>query len=293
MPQQHLQQDVSAFLIYDLWNGPSVSVTFTKSAEHKMSRILVVGGGTEVGRQIGEAITAANFPVECAAGGVDALQRFRMKSFGVVISSPDGTVEEDLALLQEMRSIRPGVKSVVLAHHSTPVEVIAALRARVFACFTPPFNVGEIAGLACSAASENPGSEDIQVLSAEPEWVSLRVNCRLITAERLMTFANQFIGQLPEETRNDMMQAFREVLMNAMEHGAAFNAEQVVEVNVIRTKRAMVFYLRDPGAGFRRESLVQVAGSNPANDPAAHIVQLKECVLAATAFCWREARSTS
>jgi anti-sigma regulatory factor (Ser/Thr protein kinase) len=197
-----------------------------------------------------------------------------MRSFGVVITSPDSTVEEDLALLQEMRSIRPGVKSIVLAGHSTPAEVIAALRARVFACFTPPFNAGEIASLAGSAASDSQGREDIQILSARPGWVSVRVNCRLITAERLMTFANELSAQLPEDTRQEMMQAFREILMNAMEHGAAFNPEQVVEVTAVRTNRAMVFYVRDPGAGFRRESLAHVAAaSNARDDPAGHIMK--------------------
>lgn len=44
-----------------------------------------------------------------------------------------------------------------------------------------------------------------------------------------------------------------------MEHGAAFNPEQVVEVTAVRTGRAMVFYVRDPGAGFRRESLNHAA----------------------------------
>jgi hypothetical protein len=35
----------------------------------------------------------------------------------------------------------------------------------------------------------------------------------------------------------------------------------------------MVFYVRDPGAGFRRESLTNAAIANPADDPTAHIVQ--------------------
>jgi hypothetical protein len=35
-------------------------------------------------------------------------------------------------------------------------------------------------------------------------------------------------AQLPEDTREEMMQAFREILLNAMEQGAAFNPEQVV-----------------------------------------------------------------
>jgi anti-sigma regulatory factor (Ser/Thr protein kinase) len=70
-----------------------------------------------------------------------------------------------------------------------------------------------------------------------------------------------------------MMQAFREILLNAMEHGAAFNPEQVVEVTAVRTRRAMVFYMRDPGAGFRPESLTHAAIANPGDDPAAHIAK--------------------
>lgn len=238
-----------------------------------MSRVLIVGGQAQVSQEIGNALSAANFPMEFSAGHADALRRLRMLSFGVVITSPDSTVEEDLALLEEMRAIRPGVKSILLARHSTPDDVISALRARVFACFTPPFNPDEIAGLARSAASDSQWREDIQVLSARPGWVSVRVNCRPITAERLLTFAKELSAQLPEDSREEMMQAFREVLLNAMEHGAAFNPEQVVEVTAVHTGRAMVFYVRDPGAGFRRESLTHAAIVSPNDDPVAHISQ--------------------
>jgi anti-sigma regulatory factor (Ser/Thr protein kinase)/ActR/RegA family two-component response regulator len=237
-----------------------------------MSRVLIIASDAQVSRKICDALSSADFPTEYSAGHADTLQRLRMRSFGVVITNPDSTVEEDLALLEEMRAIRPGIKTIVLARHSTPGEVIAALRARVFACFTPPFDPDEIANLARSAASDSQWRDDIQVLSAKPGWVSVRVNCRLVTAERLMTFAKELSAQLPEGTREEMMQALREILMNAMEHGAAFNPEQVVEVTAVRTERTMVFYVRDPGAGFRRESLTHTAIANPSDDPAAHIV---------------------
>jgi anti-sigma regulatory factor (Ser/Thr protein kinase) len=241
-----------------------------------MSRVLVIGSHTEVSREIGGALSAADIPMEYSAGHADTLQRLRMRSFGVVITSPDSAVDEDLALLEEMRGIRPGVKCIVLARQSTPDEVIAALRARVFACFTPPFDSREIANLAGSAASDSQWRDDMQVLTAKPGWVSVRVNCRLITAERLLTFAKELSVQLPEDTRLEIMQALREILLNAMEHGAAFNPEQVVEVTAVRTGRAVVFHVRDPGAGFRRESLTHAAVANPSHDPVAHIVQRQE-----------------
>jgi anti-sigma regulatory factor (Ser/Thr protein kinase) len=238
-----------------------------------MSRVLVIGTDNDVSREIGRVLAAEDFPFEHSAGHADALQRLRRRSFGVVITSPDSSVPEDLALLEEMRAIRPGVKSIMLAHRSTPEEVIAALRARVFACFTPPFDPDEIASLARSAASDSQWRDDIQVVSARPGWVSVRVNCRLLTAERLMTFAKELSNQLPEDTRIEIMHALREILLNAMEHGAAFNPEQVVEVTAVRTARSVVFYVRDPGAGFRPEALTHAAIANPEDAPAAHIEQ--------------------
>jgi anti-sigma regulatory factor (Ser/Thr protein kinase) len=241
-----------------------------------MSRVLVIGSHTEVGREIGGALAAATLPMEFSAGCADALQRLRMRSFGVVITSPDSKVDEDLALLEEIRLIRPGVKCIVLAQSSTPSDVIAALRARVFACFTPPFDAYEIANLARRAASDSQWRDDIQVLSARPGWVSVRVNCRPITAERLLTFAKEISVRLPDDVREEMMQALREILMNAMEHGAAFNPEQVVEVTAVRTGRAMVFYVRDPGGGFRSESLDHAAVANVSADPTAHLMRRAE-----------------
>ena len=121
-----------------------------------MSRILVIGNDTQVSREIGDSLCAVDFPMEYSAGHADTLQRLRMRSFGVVITDPDSAVDEDLALLEEMRLIRPGVKCIVLARHSTPDEVIAALRARVFACFTPPFDSRDIANLASGAKTVIP-----------------------------------------------------------------------------------------------------------------------------------------
>ncbi len=241
-----------------------------------MSRVLVIGSHTQVSREIGDALAAADFPIEFACGHADTLKRLRAQSFGVVITSPDSDIDEDLALLEEMRAIRPGVKCIVLAHHSTPAETIAALRARVFACFTPPFDPSEIVNVARGAASDSEWREDIHVLSARPGWVSVRVNCRLLTAERLLTFAKQFSAQLPVGTQQDVTDALREILMNAMEHGAAFNPEQVVEVTAVRTLRSLVFYVRDPGSGFRPESLSHAAIANPSDDPVAHILRRQE-----------------
>src|SRR5437868_12993731 len=105
-----------------------------------MSRVLIIGSHAPVSREIGDSLCAADLPIEYSAGNADALKRLRIRAFGVVITSADSAIDENLVLLEEMRSIRPALKCIVLADHSTPDKVIAALRARVFACFTPPFH---------------------------------------------------------------------------------------------------------------------------------------------------------
>jgi anti-sigma regulatory factor (Ser/Thr protein kinase) len=236
-----------------------------------MSRVLIIDSQNPISREIGDILAAGGLPIEYAAGHIDAVHRLRSRAFCLIVTGAEGAIEEALALLEEMRLIRPTLKCIVLAPYSTPNEIIAALRARVFGCFTPPFDAEEIARIVSDAAASDDSNEDIEVLSARPGWIAVRVNCRLATADRLMSFAREFAAQLPETARQEIMVALREILINAMEHGAKFNPDQVVEVNAIRTARTMTFRVRDPGAGFRREEITHAAHANPADDPTAHI----------------------
>ncbi|MBV8630444.1 MAG: ATP-binding protein [Silvibacterium sp.] len=238
-----------------------------------MNGILIISSGCDISAEIGRALQTIHIAVEYASGETEGLQKLRMQPFDVALTSCASQLHQDLALLAEMQSIRPGVKCIVLARESTPVEVIEAMRSHVFACYTPPFSVGEIARLVSYAAGDGDWRDDIEIVSAAPDWVSVRAHCRLIAAERLITFERELSARLPEESRREMMQAFREILLNAMEHGAAFNPEQIVEVMAIRTARTFVFYVRDPGGGFRRGALKHAAIGNPPDNPVAHVLE--------------------
>ena len=241
-----------------------------------MSRVLIIDSQISISREIGEVLASAGSEVEYAAGHIDALHRLRCRAFSVIVTGAESVIEEALALLEEMRQIRPNLKCVVLAPRSTPDEIVRALRARIFGCFTPPFNPREIAGVVRDAAASGDPNAEIEVISARPGWIAVRVNCRLATADRLMSFAREFAAQLPETKRQEIMFALREILMNAMEHGAKFNPDQVVEVNAIRTSRTMTFRVRDPGAGFRKEGITHAAHANSPDDPLAHIVRRQQ-----------------
>ena len=167
-----------------------------------MGRVLVIGSDNPVTHTIVDLLSTSGVPVEFAAGPVVALQCMRARSFAITITSPSTSIDEDLALLNEMRLIRPGIKCVVLAPHSTPQEIIAALRARVFACFTAPFDAHAIATIAREAASGGLADDDIQLVTARPGWVTVRANCRLLTAERLMSFARELSSQMQPGMRD-------------------------------------------------------------------------------------------
>lgn len=212
-----------------------------------------------------------DYEIDRACGSVDALRRLRQRAYDVLVTSSRTHVDEDLALFDESRRIRPGLKAIFLAPAVTPPDVIAALRAHVFACLVPPFDTGELADLIRGAADSIGSSDAIQVLSARAEWISLRVSCNLVTADRLTSFMTALRGDVNQQVREDLLTAFREVLLNAMEHGAGFDSEKVIDVTAVRTERAVVYHFRDPGPGFDTEMLTHAAVGNPSHDPIAHL----------------------
>jgi anti-sigma regulatory factor (Ser/Thr protein kinase)/ActR/RegA family two-component response regulator len=238
-------------------------------------RVLVIGAKSQLGKSLDEALGSRSCVFQHASGSADILRQLRRAPYDVVITDPATSIEEDLALLSEMQVVRPGVAMIVLAPESTPEEIVAALRARVFLVQSCPFDVDEIAEYAVRAASTADSTFGIEVLSAQRDWVALRANCEKLTAERLVGFLSQLETRLTEAPRAQLMLAFREILMNAVEHGAAFHPSKVVEVVAVHTQRAIVFYVRDPGSGFRWDEIPHAAVSNPPGSPIAHL-ELRE-----------------
>jgi anti-sigma regulatory factor (Ser/Thr protein kinase)/DNA-binding NarL/FixJ family response regulator len=215
-----------------------------------MGRVLVIQGEAALTDKLRGRLDAEGHEIESCAGDVAALQRVRERAFDVVVTDAHTAVSEDVALADELRRARPGLRIIVRAPAAERTDVITALRAQVFACFTPPFDDNEIVDMVRSGLRDNGSCNDIEVLSGLPHWITLRVQCRLLTAERLVRFLTELESTLPEPDRDLLITAFREMLLNAMEHGGGFDPEKVVEVSAARTGRAIVYHFRDPGMGF-------------------------------------------
>jgi DNA-binding NarL/FixJ family response regulator len=230
--------------------------------EFSAARVLALGSQETLLSRLRDFRTPAEAGIETCEGEADALQRLRTAPIDVLITDPATSVKADVAFANEVRQTRPGVRIIVLAPAASPDEVIEALRSNVFACYTAPFDYDEIAGMVEHALEQQDWRNGIQVVSGLRNWFTLRVSCHLLTAERLVNFMTQLRSDLPDRERDLLIAAFREMLINAMEHGAGFDARKVVEVTAAKTARAIVYHFRDPGNGFSRESLTHAAESS-------------------------------
>ncbi len=233
------------------------------------ARILLVGRQDALLAQLRDFRAPSEAGIECCDGEADALQRLRSGPVDVLVTDPETSIRADLAFTREVRQTRPGVRVIALGPAASPDDVIAAIRANVFACYSAPFNYVEIAGMVAQALDQPDWQNGIQIVSGLSNWFTLRVSCHLLTAERLINFMTQLRSDLPDNERDLLIAAFREMLINAMEHGAGFDSRKVVEVTAAKTARAIVYHFRDPGNGFSKESLTHAAQTPTMDDVAA------------------------
>ncbi len=108
------------------------------------------------------------------------------------------------------------------------------------------------------------------MISAKSDWVELLVPCDRTAVEQIHDFMTKLDTDLPPELRHNVGQAFRELLMNAVEWGGRLDPTQRVRIAYLRAGRMLLYRIADPGHGFSFESLDHAAVSNPADDPMQH-----------------------
>jgi anti-sigma regulatory factor (Ser/Thr protein kinase) len=209
-----------------------------------------------------------NVQVDESFGEADASRRLRTQAYDVIITSPVTPAARDLAMVIEAREQQPGIRTIVIAPELTAADLIVALRNEVFSCFAMPVAPDELREAVTQALEADQWKNGIEVISALPNWITLRVACRRMTADRMTRYVNELAAGVPSLERNDLTTAFREVLLNAMEHGAGFDPAKVIEVAAVRTARTIVYYFKDPGPGFNPKAPGLVATED---DPLSHL----------------------
>jgi DNA-binding response OmpR family regulator len=232
---------------------------------------LLVASGGEVDELLTNVLASEGWSIQRIVDNQHILALARAKPFDLIVTGRETRVAEDVELLRKIRGARPHVRLIILTDKFTPGDVISAMREGAFSYFSAPFEASELAEMVRAAMAEPCWDDGIEVLSGTPEWVSLTARCDLATADRLVQFLHGVRDpSIPEAEKDHVIFAFKEILINAMEHGGHFDPSQHVEISFIRARRAIACRVKDPGKGFSLEELRHAAAGSSPNDLFSH-----------------------
>jgi anti-sigma regulatory factor (Ser/Thr protein kinase) len=192
-------------------------------------------------------------------------------SYDVVLTDLSTYALSGMELVEHVRECLPQAKVVVITAAGTPDDVIRALRERAFSYFSKPFSPNALAEIVNQALESDAADDDIEILSATPSWITLQLRARLDNADRLTQYVRELELGLSADEREHIAIAFRELLINAIEHGAGNDPSHRVVVAFLKTSCATMYYIRDPGKGFSMDDLAHAAVTHPPELPAEHL----------------------
>jgi CheY-like chemotaxis protein len=239
-----------------------------ESSEPK--KALFIDADPEVRAMLVNILDPLVWSVRHAANNKSALELARTTHFDFILTSEKTSGKQDVDLLRRIRAMRPHTRLIILTEESTPADVIASMREHAFSYFSRPFSLAALADIVHAASAGPCWDDGIEVLSATPDWIRVAASCDLTTADRLIQFMHE-IADLPEPEADAVAMAFRELLMNAIEHGGQFRADQYVEISYVRAKHMVMCRVKDPGEGFTLDEIEHAAVANPEGDPTRHV----------------------
>jgi CheY-like chemotaxis protein/anti-sigma regulatory factor (Ser/Thr protein kinase) len=232
--------------------------------------VLVVDDNPDVHQLLAAMLSKTDCRVDCVSDAYQALERLERFPYDLILTDVNMPGMDGLALLRLIRESRPDIKVVVMTGGSTPAHVIESIRQQAFSYFSKPFSAAAVVDMVNRALDSPSWKDDIEVLSGKPDWIALRLRCKAETGDRILQFLKEMGMDLAPEEQDVIATAFRELLMNAIEHGGQSDPNQKVTVSYVRTSKALIYYVRDPGEGFSFENLPHAAISNPPDSPTDH-----------------------
>ncbi len=227
-------------------------------------RLLIVDDDPSIHELVRAMLAGIRWESDSVFSGEEALERLEVKRYDVVLADILMPGMDGLALLDQLRSRHPDIPVVMMTVKNTADHVLGSLRHEASAYISKPFSRETLLSTIQSALSTSIAGDDITILSDKPNWISLKIRCQLATADRLAQFVRELPSDLEPSQREQIATAFRELLMNAVEHGGHLDPEKTVDLSYIRTARTIVYYIRDPGEGFSMDTLAHAAVANTA-----------------------------
>jgi anti-sigma regulatory factor (Ser/Thr protein kinase) len=214
--------------------------------------------------------------VETVASNDRFLQCVAEHPFDLILTDSRQNSRAGAQRLREIRAVQPRARVIVLAGDSDITGILEVVRGKAFSLFCQPIDWTNLASMMASALDVESWEEEMEVRSTQPGWVALRLRPHIVTAERVYQFFKELAFNVPAQARDRVSTAFRELLMNAIEYGCGFQQDLRVDVAFLRSRRALLYQIRDPGPGFSLQSIPHAAISNPPDQPIAHMLYRME-----------------
>ena len=253
-------------------SDPKTATANDPKATEKSKTALLIGEDPEVKVALLMILAPEGWTLVESNRLEEALTLAKANQFGLIVTSRETSGKEDVEFLSRLRGVKPHTRIIILTDDSTPQDVIASMRQHAFGYLSKGFSVETLAETVRTVLETPAWDDGIEIMSATPRLITLAVRCHMVTAERLLQFMRE-ITDLPDDERQNVGLAFREMLLNAMEHGGNFDPDKYVEICYVRTRHVVMARIKDPGDGFTLDAVRHAAIGNPPDDPLAHVIR--------------------
>jgi DNA-binding response OmpR family regulator len=236
-------------------------------------RVLVVDDDRALRLALTALLQNDGYQVAQAGDGDEALAHLRANGVDLMLLDVGLPGMSGLDVLKAVRALPSPPAVVIMTADDTPDTLLGAIRGQAYRYVRKPFAPAAVTGIVRDVLSAAEAANlPIEVISARPDWVELVAPCSLGVVERIQAFMMQLDARLPEDVRESVGTAFRELLSNAVEWGGKLDPSRKVRISCLRARRMLLYRIADPGEGFDIDRLRHAAISNPADDPLQHMM---------------------
>ena len=221
-------------------------------------------------------LKAAGFAVSTAPDGRAALRQLKKKPCDLMLLDIWMPQMNGLEVLAHLRNDPASPRIVVMTSDGTPATMLQAVREHAYQYLNKPLDPETLVEVVKDALAPRPVAPPIEVISGKTNWVELLVPCELGVVDRIQGVLLKLEADLSDEIRQNMMQAFRELLHNAIEWGGKLDPNLKVRISYVRAGKMLMYRIADPGTGFKFEGLTHAAINNPDDNPVEHMTAREE-----------------
>jgi DNA-binding NarL/FixJ family response regulator len=235
-----------------------------------LRHLLVVGEVPLVRESLATLLARPDHSLQAVNKGAEALECLRAEPYDLVLAGQGSNGNDPIKLLRRLHAVRPETK-VIVSGDPNPSRALGAIRARAYGYVHTPLTEMHAYEMVQQALDAVSWQDDLRVISARPEWITLDIQCKLEAAERVTHLIRELTADLESGKREDFAAAFRELLFNGIEHGGNSNPRKRVRVSLLYLPDSFVVHMRDPGKGFSLSKLQHAAVCNPDDSPTRHV----------------------